>query len=355
MAHRVLIIDESPPSRAALRYALTGESSLEVVGEAADGAMALRRLRELAPDVIAMDVFLRAESGVALVRSIMETHATPIVLVSAASPNDPKIVFEAMCAGIVEICTKLPSPAHADYPQLRARLLRTLKALASVPVGQRGKSRPPALPSLQRGTPAAAGAQLASELVGDGMLLLGASTGGPPVLAEVLSALPKPFPLPIAVVQHMAVNFTRSFGEWLAQRAGRPVSVVAADCSATRGVIHLPADDHHLVVAEGGRLMLSSGPARGFFRPSADVMFSSAARLPTASQMVAVVLTGMSNDGGHGLHELRKAGAHTLVQQPTTCTVASMPKHAIGLGAAERILVPTEIARAIARHVMRGR
>lgn len=343
---RTLLIDDSVTARAALRIALSEDPVLEVIGEAADGATARRLISELAPDLITMDVFLRAESGLDLAASIMAAMAKPIVVVTAADVRDPSLVFRAMQAGVLDVCAKLPGPAHPDYEKRRSRLARMLRTLAKVPVVHRTPARSPRVAAAQPHARSGPSRSVDGGAAG-GMLLLGASTGGPAVLARLLRALPKPFPLPIAIVQHMVAGFVPGFAKWLADDGGHPVSLVSSSCSIERGVVYLPTAEHHLVIDAGGRVGATQAGPQGFYRPSVDVLFESAAAHLDAARSVGVLLTGMGSDGARGLSSLRKSGAHTIAQDPRTCAVPSMPASAIALGAAERILAPDAMVSVI--------
>ena len=337
---RILIIDDSATARAALRAALADDPALEVVGEASDGAEARANIEQLKPDLITMDVFLRAENGLDLTASVMKSTPLPILVVTAADTKDATLVFRAMQAGALEVCAKLPSPSHPDYAARRARLVRAIKVLHAVPVIKRRRSRAPrrqnsrALGRRQLSVP------LATDAPARPMLLIGASTGGPPVLAKLLRDLPRPFPIPIVLVQHMLAGFVAGFAKWLADDTGHRVSLITHSCAADNGVVYVTDLEHHLVVDRRARVGVSSEEPRSYHRPSVDVLFESVAATSCAAQSIAVLLTGMGNDGAHGLLKLRNAGAHTIAQDPLTCTVSSMPARAIELNAALEVLAP---------------
>ena len=350
---RVLLVDDSCTARAALRLALSQEPTLEVVGEAADGGAARRLIAQLSPDLITMDLFLRAESGLQLAASIMAVMATPIVVVTAADASDPTLAFRAMQAGVLEVCSKLPAPTHVDYDKRRARLLRVLRTLAHVPVVHRGslavrRAHLPPEPWLTHPT-----GRSSEGTKGVGTLLLGASTGGPPVLSRLLRALPRPFPWSIALVQHMIPDFVAGFAKWLGEDTERPVSVVESTCAMQGDSVYVAPANHHLVLHPGGRIGLSREGGTHAYRPSVDVLFESAARCPGSVRSIGVLLTGMGADGARGLLALRRAGARTMVQDPLSCTVQSMPANAIALGAADVVLPVEALARAICEEVRR--
>lgn len=360
---RVLIVDDSATARLALRAALQSDPGLEVVGEAADGRSARTLIATLSPDLITMDLFLRAESGLDVTRAIMASHPIPIILVTAANPKAPELIFRAMQAGVLDIQSKLPAPSHPDYAERRAHLIRTLRTLATVPLVKRRRApqgAPPRRHTSSIPAPASAGTQPAfspprpAELVPE-LLLIGASTGGPPLLASLLSQLEKPFPVPILLVQHIASGFLAGFVAWLEQCAGLPCRTVEGSLELSSGCVYVAAEEHHLVVEGDRRVSASSAAPRGYHRPSVDILFESAVAARRGPSSVAVLLTGMGRDGAEGLRALRAAGARTIVQSPRSSVVASMPAQAIELRAALEIVDAPDLPRAIAAHLSVGR
>lgn len=336
---RVLIVDDSVTARLSLRAALESDPGLCVVGEAENGEAALRLARALNPDIVLMDVYLRGENGLDVAAELMATTPCPILAVTAANPADPALVFRGMDVGVLEICLKPPAPDAPAYAEARRRLARLVTVLARVPVVRRfAPRREAARPVLAvEGTSAL------------GVVLMGASTGGPPVVRAILELLPRPFPLPIALVHHMTAGFGRGFATWLGETTGHRVVVVERAVTLEPGVVYQAHDACHLHFTSATTLGPSDEPPVRHQRPSIDTLFLSAARL-VRSPTAAVLLTGMGSDGAEGLLALRRAGAVTMVQEPSTCVVDSMPSEAIRLGAAGRALPPVEIAAALSQY-----
>jgi two-component system chemotaxis response regulator CheB len=364
----VLIVDDSATARAALRIALSDHPEVRIVGEAADGGSAVRLLEELRPDLVTMDVFLRRESGFDVARAIMATRPTPIVAITAANHHDKTLLFSALQVGVLDVCAKLPAPKHPDYERKRAALARTLRVLADVPLVSRPGPRverrlavpmrqpaasppPEPAPAHARLRGGASGQASAAAKAAPRLLLIGASTGGPPRLAALLRALPKPFPLPIVIVQHIATGFVDGLASWLLETTGHPTCVVRARCELANGCVYLAADDHHLVLDAYGRIEALATAPRNYHRPSVDVLFESAAALPAAARSIAILMTGMGQDGASGLLSLRRAGALTIAQTPASCAVAAMPSAAIELDAAAQVLDPEGMPAAIIAEV----
>lgn len=340
MTTRVLIVDDSSVARYALRAALAPDPDICVVAETATGEEALRLVEQTRPDIVTMDVFLRAENGIEVAAAIMGRCAVPILVVTAKNPTDPKLLYAALQAGALDVWAKPPPAASPQYEEQRGRLARVLKALARVPVVHR--RRRPGLPPMAAGDaePALTPAQGGTERE---VVLLGASTGGPPVLAEVLAALPAPFGLPIVIVQHMAPGFSDGFARWLGDASGHEVEVVEGHTPIAPGSVLLAPPARHLVFQSPTTVAPIDGASRDYQRPSVNILFESAAR-HLGARVAAVVLTGMGRDGTDGLAALKAEGALSLVQTPRSCAVGSMPKNALAAGVVDAALEPAAIA-----------
>lgn len=334
---RVLVVDDSVTARLALRAALESDPAVCVVGEAEDGPSALRQVKALSPDIVLMDVYLRGHNGLDVAAEVMATCAVPILAVTAANPSDPALVFRGMDVGVLEICVKPPAPDDPSYPEARRQLTRLVKVLAHVPVVHRAvKRRETVTPVPQR----------APVNKVPGVVLLGASTGGPPVLRAILEQLSRPFSLPIVLVQHMTAGFGQGFATWLQDATKHQVRVVNRSESLEAGVVYLAHDARHLRFTSAQTLTPGDEPPVRHQRPSIDVTFASAAEhFPGA--VAAAVLTGMGNDGAEGLRALQLAGANTYVQSAETCVVDSMPNEALKLSTSARVVSPGELAIAL--------
>jgi two-component system, chemotaxis family, protein-glutamate methylesterase/glutaminase len=337
---RVLIVDDSATARASLAHAIAGAQGIELAGVAARGSDALALIERLKPDIATIDVYLGEEDGVALTNQITARRALPILIVTGIDPRNAELAFRAMRAGALDVLPKPPAPTHPDYPPERQRLLRTLSALARVPmvtrhprVHARGAMATPSLSPEK--------AQIVA---------IGASTGGPPVLADILTKLPSPFPVPIVVVQHLTAGFADTFAAWLASTTGHRVRVCNGTTALEPGTMYIAPGRAHMRLTSAFTLGLSDAPAQHFQKPSIDVLFESVAAW-CGRAAVGVLLTGMGSDGAAGLGCLDAAGAFTVVQSASTCAVDSMPASAIQLGAARVELTPAEIARLLPRLV----
>jgi two-component system chemotaxis response regulator CheB len=341
---RVLIVDDSALVRRLLRQMLESDPSIRVVGEAADGKTAIALTAELRPDVITLDVRMPVLDGVETTRQIMAYHPTPILVLSAAvSGQDATTSFEALEAGALEVMEKpsLTNPDELDH--LRRMLIKRVKLIARIKVVThlRGRRHPP--PALY-GSPDDTSHHVRTTRVAPGqfpVVVIGASTGGPKVVRQLLAGLPSTFAAAVIVVQHIAQGFSVGMAEWLAAASTIPLALATEGMPLRPGHAVLAPDRSDLLLNRDGTIHLSTSPLL-LQRPSIDITMTTVAELYGASA-VGVLLTGMGRDGAVGMRAIRRAGGLTIAQDETSCTIFGMPRAAIELGAAEMVLPPEEI------------
>jgi two-component system chemotaxis response regulator CheB len=344
MKRRVLLVEDSATVRGRLREVLHSDPEIELVGEAVDGKRAIELCEELRPDVVTMDMMLPIMSGLAATEYIMAHCPTPILIVSA-SLNRGEVfkTYEALSAGAVDVMEK-PRGDEPDGSWER-KYLETLKLVSRIRVITHPRAR------LRRTESAAADLSLgrASSRPGLALVAIGASTGGPGAIVEILRGLPPDFRLPLLVVLHISEPFGATFADWLDTQTSRRVAY-ARDGellgSAVGRVVMAPPGQH--LQLQGGRFRLSRDPERHSCRPSVDVLFESLAR-ESGAACAACLLTGMGRDGAAGLLALRRAGALTIAQDEASCVVYGMPREAALLNAAQRVLPLGEIAPTLAQ------
>ncbi len=353
----VVVVDDSASVRAVLRRLLSRAPDIQVIGEAADGAAAVELVERLRPDVLLLDLVMPVLDGFGVLARLRRDRPVPtLLLTSRADRSEVRAAFQALDSGAVEL---LPKP---EDPESWRLLAETLPAVIRAAAGSRVAPSPgaggfsPFRPSAGGATAAMARTASAGRATGAiGCLAIGASTGGPAAVRDLLAALPAPAPFPILVVQHIAAGFESGLAEWLAATLALDVRIAIHGELAGPGAVRIAPGGVHLRLGGDGRLELDSvtPPQRGH-RPSVDELFRSL--VPGAPQgVVAVLLTGMGADGAEGLRELRRAGAFCCAQDEPSSAVFGMPRAAIELGAAELVLPPAALGAEIARRVREAR
>jgi two-component system chemotaxis response regulator CheB len=328
---RVLVVDDSSMQRQVLIHLLVQDRELEVAGWAANGVDALRAVERLQPDVITLDDRMPGMSGLETARRIMRDWPTPIVMVSAAAKQ---VTDDAMAAGVLAVYDK-KALTETDAGG-RPAVVRAIKGLSSVRLVRR-RREPAAEPDMSQPTVLVRGyLSGAPEIVA-----IGASTGGPQALREILSRLPASFPVPVLIVQHTTAGYSKSLVDWLDASSALPVRVAEVGQPLDKPAVYVAPTQQHLVVRGRHLTLLDSAPV-SLHRPSATVLFRSVAAA-YGGRAVGVLLTGMGDDGAAGLAEMKRAGAITVAQDEASSVVFGMPAEAIRLGAADHVLPPARM------------
>jgi two-component system chemotaxis response regulator CheB len=340
---RVLVVEDSLTVRKRLVEALQSDSELEVIAEAGDGKRAIELCRSLRPDVVTLDMMLPELTGVAVTEYVMAYCPTRILIVSA-SVNRGELfkTYDALAAGALDVLEK--PHAHEAADGWDKKLRSTVKLISRIKVITHPRAR------LEHSLryPVEAVTPAPQEKTGYEVVAMGASTGGPGAVLEILRTLPADFPLPILLVIHIAKLFASGLAEWLDSQSPLRVRYARDGESlplAGTGCIIMAPPEVHMVV-DRGKLRLTSGPERHSCRPSVDVLFESVAR-ELGRSAIACLLTGMGRDGALGMLAARQAGAFTIAQDEASSVVFGMPGEAVRLGAAGRILPVGQIARTL--------
>ena len=335
---KVLIVDDSRVAQEFLAHILASDPSVQVAGVANNGEEALKMVREKRPDVITMDIHMPGMDGFEVTRAIMETLPTPIVMVSASSTaTEVASSFRMLEAGALALILRPPGIGQPGHEAAARELVQTVKLMSEIKVIRR--IRPAA-----RAGGAAPAAPGPAEIQ---LVAIGASTGGPPALHKILSALPRDLAAPVLIVQHIAAGFTAGFVEWLGGAARFPVHIAAQGELPLPGHAYVAPDGLHMGVSGGPHIELSDQAPENGLRPSVNHLFRSAARV-LGPRAVGVLLTGMGRDGAEELKAMKDKGAVTIAQDEASSVVHGMPGEAIKLGAATYILPPEGIASMLA-------
>jgi len=371
---KVAIVNDLAVACEALRRAVAQDPALEVAWTAHDGAEAVEKARRQRPDVILMDLIMPRMNGVEATRAIMRAAPCPILVVTATVSGNAGLVYEALGAGALdavntptfaagarivggeELLRRIhlvaraercgaqdaPSAATASNAPNAARAPSASAAHGAAPTPARTVPRAPHSDSR---APHAATAARA-------IIAIGASTGGPRAVADVLRALPAPLPAAVLIVQHLSQPFMQGYADWLGAEIGRPVALARAGHLVAAGDTLIAGEERHLALGPDGRLVYRDEPRAHPHRPSVDELFDSLAL--HARPGIAVLLTGMGRDGADGLLRLRRAGWHTIAQDERTSVVWGMPGAAHRLGAAVETLPIEFIAGAIKARLRDG-
>jgi two-component system chemotaxis response regulator CheB len=341
---RVLIVEDSPVAQEFLTYILGSDPEIEIVGVARNGTEALESVHELRPSVITMDIHMPIMDGFEATRRIMETMPTPIVVVSGSTgAKELASTFRAMEAGALAVVLRPAGIDHEAFEADSRQLIITVKLMSEIKVVRRI-----ARDSRERGLDSAVRAQALKPASGFQVVAIGASTGGPPVLKEILARLGKDFPLPLLIVQHIASGFVGGFAEWLAGATGVPVGIASHGEPPLPGHGYMAPDGFHLGLSEGPIIALSGDPPEyNGLRPSVAYLFRSVAKI-AGPRAVGVLLSGMGRDGAEEMKMMKDEGAITIAQDEGSSVVHGMPGEAIKLGAASYVLPPEGIAALLA-------
>ncbi len=332
MTIRCLIVDDSRTARALLRAVLSADPEVEVVGEAEDGEEGVQKAKALRPDVITMDVQMPKMDGLRATQEIMVEAPTPIVIVSQGFlAKEVDAAMQAIRLGALSVVNKPTGPADPDFEAAAREIVETVKNMSRVKVVRRWRGTAPGAPKPQS----------RAETGVRGIALL-ASTGGPAALAKLLPELPADFPLPMLVVQHIAIGFVEGFTGWLDSLSKVTVKVAAAGERLKGGTVYVAPSNAHLCVAPGSHVLLDEGPPVGGFRPSGTRLFKSVAE-QWGKEGVAVVMTGMGRDGVEGLRDLRQQGGLVLAQDQTSSVVYGMAQVAQSEGLVNEELTLEEL------------
>ncbi|MFZ5484159.1 MAG: protein-glutamate methylesterase/protein-glutamine glutaminase [Pseudomonadota bacterium] len=346
----VMVIDDSAVVRQVVKQALDMDPGIEVIGAASDPIFALQKMQERWPDVIVLDIEMPRMDGLTFLRKIMAERPTPVVICSSLTSKGAETTMQALAAGAVTIITKPTAQLKQFLVDSSSQLVGAVKAAAVANVrrlapGSQGvaKVQPKLSADAILSAPTAAMAQTTERIIA-----VGTSTGGTQALEAVLTALPRMVP-GIVVVQHMPEKFTASFAERLNSLCEVEVKEAANNDRVMPGrVLIAPGGRHMLLKRSGAQYVVEvvDGPLVSRHKPSVDVLFRSVAK-SAGKNATGIIMTGMGDDGAHGMKEMYDTGAHTIAQDEKSCVVFGMPKEAIKLGGVREVMSLAAIPEAI--------
>lgn len=353
-ATRVLIVDDAVVIRRMLANVLSSDATLEVVGAAANGRIALARIPQLNPDVLILDVEMPEMDGLQTLAAVRKLYPfLPVIMFSTLTQRGAAATLDALALGANDYVTK---PANVGgvaqaIEKIRQELIPKIRlfcqpraALENNPRMRLGapppKDNAPACPDPRKRETIEA-------------VAIGVSTGGPNALAEVIPVIPRDFPVPVFIVQHMPPIFTKLLADRLSSRAQIETMEASSNCKVAPGKAYIAPGDFHMVVVQEGRgvfIRTFQGPPENSCRPSVDVLFRSVARI-YGPRSLAVIMTGMGQDGLHGCMDIREQGGKVLAQDEKTSVVWGMPGFVVNAGLADSVVGLERIGPEIVRRV----
>jgi two-component system chemotaxis response regulator CheB len=347
---RILVVDDAVVFRRLVSDVLNADPALEVVGTAANGRIALAKMTQVNPELVILDVEMPEMDGLATLAELRKHYPrVPVIMFSALTERGASATLDALALGAADYFTK---PANvggldASLQVIRDELVPRIKALCPA------AAAPPRAAASKVGFPAPVPGR-AQDI---DVLAIGASTGGPNALAELFSGLPADFPVPILIVQHMPPMFTRMMAERLSSQYALRVEEGASGTILQPGRGWVAPGDYHMAVVRDGlnvRVLIHKDPPENSCRPAVDVLFRSVAQTFGANTL-AVILTGMGQDGLRGCEAIRAAGGQIVAQDEATSVVWGMPGFVVRAGLADRVLPLPQIAGEIVQRVRRRR
>lgn len=338
---RVLVVDDSALMRRMISDIIESNSRLVVVGTARDGLDAIRKVEDLQPDVITMDIEMPAMNGLAALEQIMQRRPTPVVMLSSRTAHGAEETLRSLELGAVDFVCKPSGSTSVDIKRVKDMLITKLQLAATarlMPSAHQAPVRPTSVSTPAHG----------SRLLADRVVTIGSSTGGPRALEEIIPRLPRNLPSAVLVAQHMPHGFTAAMARRLDALSAVEVREAADDDLITCGTVLIGPGGKHLVVRKRGRVAVMDGPPLWGVRPAADTLMASAAKTFGPS-CIGVILTGMGQDGAEGIAAIHRAGGKTIAQDESTSVIYGMPKAAVATGAVDISISLPMIASSIAR------
>ncbi len=338
---KVLVVDDSLVMRKTISRMLAKDPAIQVVGTAVDGKDSLEKVELLKPDVITMDIEMPNMNGLDALKQIMAQDPIPVIMMSALTREGAEITMEALSLGACDFVTKDFSNLASSLAEKETEVITKIKNVARNKVKFLLKK----LDIIKKPVPLSPDQKIRHEI-----LAIGASTGGPPALQHILKSLPKDFPVPVVIAQHMPKLFTQSFSQRLDAISQLHVKEAEDREVLTPGIALIAPGNTHMALKRRGKevhVEFVEGP-QYIYRPSVDLLMSSTARA-FEEQSIGVILTGMGNDGLNGMKEMRDKKGYIIAQDEDTCVVYGMPKAVVNANLADTVLPIDKISEEIMR------
>lgn len=337
---KVLIVDDSAFIRNTLKGMISSDPEIKVVGIARDGIEAVEKVASLKPDIVTLDVEMPRMDGIEALQRIMAQHPVPVLMVSSLTTDEAQVTLDALDLGAVDFIPKNLEDLSVNIVKIKEVLIEKIKSIARkgfVPTPAVKSAKPLAMPKpteykSHRKT---------------GIIVIGSSTGGPKALQHIISKLPKEFPVPILIAQHMPPNFTAPFAERLNQISVVHVKEAEDREPLKKGIVYIAPGSGHMGVLRKRitetLISISNNFAEYVYKPSVDALMLSVVEI-YSGQVLGVILTGLGNDGERGMREVKNKGGRTIAQNEQSCVVYGMPKSIIQAGLADKIVPLDKIA-----------
>jgi len=339
---KVLIVDDSAVAREAIKNILESDPELKVIGYAKNGQEGVEKTLELKPDLITMDIYMPKLDGYQATKEIMRLRPTPIIAVSASVDSiEMKTSFRAINAGALGLVEKPLSVSDVRFKHIKNNLITKVKIMSTIKLVRRWQSSKEVE---KLDLPRSQSEQRAK------IIAIGASTGGPSAVNLILKQLPKDFNIPIVIVQHITAGFSQAFADWLSGECRRTVHLAQAGRRIFPGDILIAPDNTHFGISTSRCVSLVNKVNYNHHRPSVNFLFDNVARA-YGSKSIALILTGMGNDGCDGIKAIKIAGGRTIAQDEASSVVFGMPKAAINTGAIDEVVPIDEMVKTILKFI----
>jgi len=324
----VLVVEDSAFMRKVITEILEADPEIQVVDNAINGLDGVKKASLLKPDVITMDVEMPNMDGIEAVKKIMKTNPTPIIMISAYTKKGAQKTIETLIAGAVDFVEKPGGPISLNIRDIKEEITKKVKIASKANIKTTKKRK---IVSVDK------------KKMSDSLVMIAASTGGPKIITSIFKKLPRDFPAPIVVVQHMPGSFTKAFAKRLNEHSSISVMEGKEGSFLNKGKAFIAPGDFHLEFSNDRKIMLNKKPALHGVRPSADITMNSASE-NFDGNLIGVILSGMGKDGSIGVRNISRRGGYVIAQDKDTSVVHGMPKSAIDSGCVDLVLPANEIA-----------